>query len=356
MDTANDAAQSGGAASDIVQVPPPAAAEVSARDAARSVVNFRLKAREEGGQAPAEDRPVEETKPPASAAEEPQEKEASADANDAAAPAPAPTPIEPPKSWSEEARERFQTLPRETQEFLTRQESERDGETAAHRSALDAERAKAELARVNYEQALPSLAAALQQQVAADFPDVRSAGDLERLAREDWPRYLQWDAQQKRIAQAQQQAQETALRRELEHQAGFQNLVQHEQALLIEKNPELADPVQRARLTQSATDMLYELGFSAAELGDFFHGRRQLNLHDHRLQMLIRDGVRFREAQKAARQATARPMPPVQRPGAAQPKGAAHEAAVQNLARRLDQSGSLKDAARLLAERRKAAR
>jgi hypothetical protein len=66
--------------------------------------------------------------------------------------------------------------------------------------------------------------------------------------------------------------------------------------------------------------------------------------------------VRFRDAQKAARQASTKPVPPVQRPGVAQPRGAAHEAVVQNLTKRLDQTGTLKDAARLLAERRKAVR
>jgi hypothetical protein len=45
----------------------------------------------------------------------------------------------------------------------------------------------------------------------------------------------------------------------------------------------------------------------------------------------------------------------VQRPGVAQPRGAAQDAVVQSLAKRLDQTGNLKDAARLLAERRKAA-
>ena len=81
-----------------------------------------------------------------------------------------------------------------------------------------------------------------------------------------------------------------------------------------------------------------------------------LSLHDHRLQLLIRDGIRFRDAQKAAKEASTKPVPPVQRPGVAQPRGAAQDAVVQNLTKRLDQTGNLKDAARLLAERRKAAR
>ena len=112
---------------------------------------------------------------------------------------------------------------------------------------------------------------------------------------------------------------------------------------------------QRA-VEHAAVGMLRDLGFSDQELSHLYHGTADLSLHDHRLQMLIRDGVRFRDAQKAAKQASTKPVPPVQRPGVAQPRGAAQDAVVHNLTKRLDQTGNLKDAARLLAERRKAAR
>ena len=120
--------------------------------------------------------------------------------------------------------------------------------------------------------------------------------------------------------------------------------------------PELADPAQKAKLEHAAIGMMRELGFNDSELGLLWSGRADLSLHDHRLQLLIRDGVRFRDAQKAAKEASTKPVPPVQRPGVAQPRGAAQDAVVQNLTKRLDQTGNLKDAARLLAERRKAAR
>ena len=119
---------------------------------------------------------------------------------------------------------------------------------------------------------------------------------------------------------------------------------------------EAANPAQRMRLEQSAIGMLQELGFSAQEMNELYRGQRTLSLHDHRLQLILRDGVRFRDAQKAAKEASTKPVPPVQRPGVAQSRGAAQDAAMQSLARRLDQTGSVKDAARLLAERRKAAR
>ena len=40
----------------------------------------------------------------------------------------APPPIEPPRSWTKDEKERFQSLPRETQEYLATREQERDRE------------------------------------------------------------------------------------------------------------------------------------------------------------------------------------------------------------------------------------
>src|SRR5438309_538634 len=55
-------------------------------------------------------------------------------------------------------------------------------------------------ARQQYETALPQLLNNLQYAQAGEFADVKTIADVERLAREDWPRYLQWDVAQKKIA------------------------------------------------------------------------------------------------------------------------------------------------------------
>jgi hypothetical protein len=254
-------------------------------------------------------------------------------------------------------------LPRETQEYLASREQDRDREVrrsqndaAEQRKAMEAERQKAEQARAQYETALPTMLATLQQHQADEFSDVKSIVDVERLAREDWPRYVLWDAQQKRIASAQQELAGAAKRQDQERQIRLDEFIKREQGAFIEKVPEIADPAKRSKLEHAALGMLRELGFSDQELGQLYHGRADLSLHDHRLQMLIRDGIRFRDAQKAAKEASTKPVPPVQRPGVSQPRGAAQDAVVQNHTKRLDQTGNLKDAARLLAERRKAAR
>jgi hypothetical protein len=387
MDPTNEAALPGGAPTDIVQVPPPAGEAISTRDAARSLASFRLKQRA-GESAPDDGRPAAVVPPADQSANAAAMPDPSAQAQaeaDAALPGADPgatgettasgeppaeqaspaglAPIEPPRSWTKEARERFASLPRETQEYLALREQERDrelrrtqNEAAEQRKGLEAERQKAEQVRTQYEAALPDMLGTLQREQASAFPDVKSVIDVERLAREDWPRYVAWDAQQKRIASAQQEVASAGLRQEQDRQIRLAEYSQRELGLVSEKAPELADPAQRAKFEHAAVGVLRDLGFSDHELVALHMGRSDLSLHDHRVQLLIREGVRFRDAQKAARQASLKPVPPVQRPGVAPQRGAVHDAVVQNLTKRLDQTGTLKDAARLLAERRKAAR
>ena len=100
--------------------------------------------------------------------------------------------------------------------------------------------------------------------------------------------------------------------------------------------------------------VLKDLGYNDQELSDLWNGRGAMSLRDHRVQLLIRDGVRYRDAQAAARSAAVRPVPSVQRPGAAAPRGADADARLSALNSKLEQSGSLKDAAALLAAQRHA--
>ena len=95
-------------------------------------------------------------------------------------------------------------------------------------------------------------------------------------------------------------------------------------------------------------------GLRRGGTGALWNGAKDLSLRDHRVQLLIRDATLWREAQaKAAAQA--KPVPPVQRPGVAQPKGAAQHAQIENLAQQLDKSSgvkALRTAAKLVAARR----
>ena len=270
-------------------------------------------------------------------------------------------PIEPPRSWTKEDKELFRGLPRETQQRLVERERSRESdflrrqnETVEKLKGLSTREQAVEQAKRHYDAALPVLLQTLQQQQAGEFSDVRSFADIERLAREDWPRYVRWDAQQKKIAAVQQQVDAAVAHQMQEARHHWSSFAQEQDSLFLEKAPELGEKGQMAKAAESAVGVLKDLGFNDRELAALWNGRQALSLRDHRVQLLIRDGIRYRDAQAAARSAAARPVPQVQRPGAAVPRGAETDARISTLTGKLEQSGSLKDAAALLVAQRQA--
>jgi hypothetical protein len=336
---------------------------MSAREAAQALASFRHKRTEEPNSQeapePAADEPAIESGDELEAGTD--ENPPTGDETESATDTAAEPPIEPPRSWTKEAKERFASLPRDTQEYLAQREDERDRdfsrrqtETAEKLKGLTAKEQAVEQARSQYETALPALLETIQQQQNAEFGDIRTVEDVQRLAREDWPRYVMWDAKQKQLASVQQQVEVTKHRQAQEKQQKFGEFVKREAELFAEKVPEFADPVKKTALQDKAVAMLHDLGFADQELGELGRGERELSIYDHRIQLLINDGIKFRAGQSALKAPTRAPVPPVQRPGVSQPRGAAQTAVVQNLTTRLNQTGSAKDAARLLTARRAA--
>src|SRR5262245_6043550 len=179
---------------------------LTVREAARSVLDARRKeaaaARREESAAPAT--PAQESEPQGEGAspqpEVPGETEVKAE--------PELPAIEPPRSWTTEHKERWASLPRETQEYLAERERHRDRdlnlrqqEATEARKAVEAERAQVQQARAQYEQALPILLSQLQAAQDGEFSDVKSMSDVQRLATEDPLRFSQWQARQMQIGQ-----------------------------------------------------------------------------------------------------------------------------------------------------------
>ena len=271
------------------------------------------------------------------------------------------SPIEPPRSWTKEDKELFASLPRATQERLAERERSREGdflrrqnEAAEKLKGLSAKEQAVELARQTYEAALPQLLQTLQQQQAGEFADIKSMADVERLAREDWPRYLLWDLQQKKVAEVSQHMLAAQHRQAQEKLTQFVEFAKRQDDLFKEKVPDMVDETKAVELQKQALAVLGDLGFDEAELIPLWNGHKELSLRDHRLQLLIRDATLWREAQAKAKAAAVKPVPPVQRPGAATSRQGTDEARVQHLTQRLEQTGSLRDAAALVRARRAA--
>jgi hypothetical protein len=366
-DQSTDAGLAGAAEATPVAIMPPAdtPAKLSTTEAARLLAGLRK---------PKQQAPESAAAPAALAAPEPMESEPVKAGDDAAPPhaeatgetqeadpAQAPT-IEPPRSWSAEARERWSKLDPETQSYLLERDRtdsaavrKAQNEAAESRKAVEAERTGLEQARGHYEAALPQLLATLQQQAAGEFADIRTVADVERLAREDWPRYLQWDLAQKKLAAVQQEMASAQQRHAAEQQQRFAEFARRQDSLLAEKVPDMADPKKAAALQSAALGLLQDLGFEQGELARAWNVQGDFSLRDHRVQALIIDAVRWREAQAKAREAAAKPVPPVQRPGTAQARGAAQAVTIQNLENKLGSArgqNAIRLAAQLTAARR----
>lgn len=338
---------------------------LSALEAARSLTDWRRKQGSQAGDGAetAATPPAKESEA-APAAEDgaPPETEAPAETQEIE-PAPQP-PIEPPRSWTKEAKDRWQSLPRETQEYLAQRETERDratrqsqNEAAEQRKAIEAERVKVEQARQQYESALPVLLQQLMQQQSAEFADIKTQADLEALVTNDPARYLKWDLNQRKIQGAAAELAETQRRAHAEQSTKYADFAKRQDELFAEKVPEFADKDKRTRLETAAVEALKETGFTDDELVAAWNGQGHIPLRDHRMQLLIRDAVLYRDAKAAATKATAKPVPQVQRPGVAQGRDVARNVEITNLDKAINSTSGtaqLRNAARLIAARRAA--
>jgi hypothetical protein len=322
---------------------------LSPRDAARSLVDARRK-RDAQTEAPAapEAAAVEPTESAQAGAAPPQEVPSE---TQEAEPAELP-PIEAPRSWTKDEKERFGTYPRELQAYLSEREQERErefrrsqNEAAETRRLADAERQKAEQVRQEYESRLPVLLQTLQAQQAGEFADIKTQSDVMRMATEEPARYLRWDAYNKQLGAVQQQVQEAQQRQQQDQLQHFSKWSEEQDKLFAEKEPDILDPVKAPKLKEAAISELRNSGFTDNELASLWNGV----FRDARVQLLINDAVKYRNAKQSVAKPAPKPIPPVHRPGTAPNKGAQQQAQIAAAAQKLTSARGV-DAAKAGAE------
>ncbi len=249
-------------------------------------------------------------------------------------------PIDPPRSWTKEDKELFTGLPRDTQERLSERErsrerdfSHRQQEVTEKSKAIEAERLKTEQVRQQYETALPILLQNLQAGLAGEFADIRTMADVQKMSVEDPARYIRWDAQQRQTANVQQELQAAENRKQQDRLQEFTSFAKKQDDLFTEKFP---DQAERKRLQDAAIPFLKDQGFDEAEMHKLWNvptGDQGMSLRDARVQAIIADAIKWRDAQAGVRNLSSRkaPVPPVQRPGTARPAGADNAAEIQRL-------------------------
>jgi hypothetical protein len=289
---------------------------------------------------------------------------------DADDPAPKEPSIDPPRSWTKAEKEAFKALPPEHQRALVERERARElevrrgqNEVAQQRKAADAQRLQYEQRRQQYEAALPQLVqrqqqiiGALHAQQGAQFADLKTMDDVRRLATEDPIRFgefqayrMQVDHAQRELQNQQGQLQQARAQRNQEGWQAFGKWASSQDAQFLENAPEFRDPTRASKAIEGARNYLVaDLGFSPEELAAHWERGKPLYLRDAKMQALIRDGFRFREAEKARKTAPKGSTPSVQKPGTAAARTERGPANLEALRDQADNSQGLRN--RLMAE------
>lgn len=317
---------------------------MNSRDAAAAIAKQRIEAL----------KPAEPAKPKAAAPEPPQElaekpasdppQEAPAETTEEIEPAELP-PIEPPRSWTKEDKEEFATYPREAQEKIARREQDREtalrrsqNETAEKLKGLTVREQAAEQARQQYEQALPSLLQTLQEAQQGEFADIKNMSDVTKMANEDWPRYAKWDAQQKQIAAVAQEARAAHERQTADFKKQWSDYADKQDKLASDLIPDLADKSKATKLGEAVLATVERVGFTKEEFAKAWTGEASISPRDARWQQILEKAARYDQARANVAKPeakVAKPVPPVQRPGTAPPKGAQNQAAIETAREKL---------------------
>lgn len=312
---------------------------------------------------------LKEKKPAAESAEEATAEPELAQANSDPEPAPAEAPeeadpeenlptIDPPRSWTQAEKERFQSLPRETQEYLSHREQEREtalrrsqNELADQRKAIEAEREAAAKARQQYEAQLPNLLKELESVNQAQFGDIRTMDDVVKLQSDDPFRFQAWQVHQMRLQAAKQESEKAEGQKAQEKQSKRAEYEAQQNKLLVELVPEMADAKKASELRERAVKMLTDdLGLKNEQLSRWMQDDTGHEiLSNAGIQKLIADGLKYRDIQAAPKAVAARTLPPVQKPGTSKPAGSAQSEQIQALTRQLNETGDLKIAQKLRA-------
>ncbi len=359
-----------GGATDIAPVIPPADQPEkynNVHDAARALSNARWK----------RDNP-EEKKPepaaPVEAAAAPQESETAKAVDDAAPPEEAPgetnevdpvveeqPTVDPPRSWTKDAKEAFKLLPPALQKDVAELERSREVEirrsqndTAEKLKGLTAKEQAAEKLRQEYEAALPALQQAIQAATSGEFSDIQSQADVEKLANEDWPRFARWQAHQMKMGAIEREASQAKERQAQEFQKRWSDFAKSEDEKAIEKIPELADKAKASKVSEAAIATLEGVGFSRDEFAKAWMGEVAISPRDHRWQQVIWKAAQYDQAKAGASKPVPKAVPPVQRPGVSKAPTSAADAQIQTLEKAFERKPDAKNAAALLNAKRAA--
>lgn len=254
-------------------------------------------------------------------------------------------PIDAPKSWSADAKAKFEALPRDVQEIVLARETDRD--KAVQRSVQEAGDAKKEAEQARQEaQAVTGIKAALEhilpvaQRVFANKWRDWNPQTQAELARTDPATYVALDAQFK--AETAEMARLDAVNQQTQRVA-YEQFVRDESAKLATLAPDLADPKEGPARRQALGAYLANEGVPQDQIPNLDANTIRLAWKAMRYDEIQ---AKAATAAKVPRTPPARTQPPL-RPAAATPAPSRQRSADSAL-ERVSKTGSTDDAVRAL--------
>lgn len=294
--------------------------------------------------------PETESAPEADAA---QPEEAATSETDTPAQAEPPATRELPRSWKKDLSAHWNKLDPATQDFLIEQDSKASAEirrlqndAAELRKGLTAKEQAAEKARTDYETQAKQAHEVLMRSLQTDFGDIQTMADVIKLQATDPIRFQQWQVHQMQLQAAQAATQEADARAKQKAESDWNEYANSENDKFEAEYGKVSKE-DREALGVYARDVLK---LSNDDLNALAKDR---TAQDHRFQRALIDAAKYHKVMQAGAKVTqaAKPIPPVQRPGTRVARNGNAERQ-QALSNKLDQSGDMMDAFRLLVERR----
>src|SRR5262249_32847423 len=202
------------------------------------------------------------------------------------------------------------------------------------RAALEAEVAHVEQARQQYAQGARAAATMAAASLLASFPELANVPTdqlqtaVATIGQVNPQRAQQIMAHLERVQNLHNASQQAEAARQQIQQQRFQQYIEAENAK-FEASIANEDPATMQRLKEATVDIAEkEYGVSRQELAALW--RSQPLMHTAAFQRMMVDATRYHLAMRDAAAKVSKPVPPVQRPGTAQPRASGDEAAVRS--------------------------
>jgi hypothetical protein len=150
------------------------------------------------------------------------------------------------------------------------------------------------------------------------------------------------EAPRQMMQEAQRVEQQRQARAQHEAQARLHAFREEQDKKILKTRPELADRAVAKRFMDAAPPYLADRGFSWNELETLMTGKAGVAIFDARMQDILIDALKYREAVKGIAHPPAKPIPQVQKPGNGTSKGERSAAQVGDLRQQMKNSSGNK--------------